>query len=201
MLGNKGQCCVRVRKEMKWALWVLYLIVFRKLPGLMVRKVNPRRTRQTPKLCRWSWDPEESMVAYSSQDRVPERKELRRKNSGICRSSPWNNPLSVDQYMCVRKLPEATERTKPRILPIITKLENLAWFMGHWVEYSQGSCLRSREYLVQDEHCSASLKKISWKQSWKGLDCFQLNQLGCQKKSKNIYMNAKKEKKIQYLLR
>ena len=139
--------------------------------------------------------------SYSPQDRVPERRELCRKNSGICRSSPWNNALCVDQYMCVRKPPEAMERTKPRILPSITKLENLAWFMGHWVEYSQGSCLRSREYLVQDEHCSASLKKISWKQSWKGSDCFQLNQLGPRIKSKNIYMNAKKKKKIQYLLR
>lgn len=132
--------------------------------------------------------------SYSPQDRVPERRELCRKNSGICRSSPWNNALCVDQYMCVRKPPEAMERTKPRILPSITKLENLAWFMGHWVEYSQGSCLRSREYLVQDEHCSASLKKISWKQSWKGSDCFQLNQLGPRIKSKNIYMNAKKKK-------
>ena len=32
----------------------------------------------------------------------------------------------VDQYTCVRKLPEAMERAKPRILPMITKLENLA---------------------------------------------------------------------------
>ena len=95
----------------------------------------------------------------------------------------------VDQYTCVRKLPEAMERAKPRILPMITKLENLAWFMGHWVEYPQRSCLRSREYLVQDEHFCLTQKK-SWKQSWKGSDCFQLNQLCPQIKSKNIYMNA-----------
>lgn len=105
----------------------------------------------------------EDQGSKSSHKRVPERRELHMKRiSGICRGSScifkwvmisasvWGNYLSPEEEPPKRIIDDSASPSH-RVL-------NSAWshhpewkaskFTGHWLKYSEGSCISSGEWLA-----------------------------------------------------
>lgn len=87
--------------------WLSQLSTWREFLGMVQRRGTQAEAGSASEL-RWqSWESREGSVS--------EREEQHRERPpGICSLFPVRIQLSTDQCMCVRKLPEAKERTNPK---------------------------------------------------------------------------------------
>lgn len=106
-IRQQGTVIMRHRKQVGWVLWQPQVTALWEFPQSCSGRGTQVEPSRTPELKWWSWESGETKAIRAAGQSTGKEK-LHRKSTGDYGDSP-----EVFSRVCVRRLPEAGERTNP----------------------------------------------------------------------------------------